>query len=233
MEYLIRDDTLAGIAAEVKRLAGTEEAMTPDGMRELLSAVEVGGGSSEKVAAIADGSITELTAEDFGNAYTIREYAFYGCRYLNRVTISDSVRMMGAYAFNGCTSLEYVKMPYSISVGTYAFQNCSAIDTLEFTVGTGSNLSGSSYLPRTYVKNVILGKGITTIVESFLSGNGSSVVNVYIPNTITSIGQNAFRYCSKLTNVYYEGTEEEWADINVGDGNDNLLSATIHYNAPM
>ena len=35
--------------------------------------------------------------------------------------------------------------------------------------------------------------------------------------------------CSKLSDVYYYGTEEEWKSITIGMNNDPLLNATIHY----
>jgi hypothetical protein len=34
-----------------------------------------------------------------------------------------------------------------------------------------------------------------------------------------------------LSTVYYSGTEEQWAQVSIGVGNDCLTSATIHYNA--
>ncbi len=39
----------------------------------------------------------------------------------------------------------------------------------------------------------------------------------------------AFQNCPKLADVYYEGTEEEFAGIAIGEENDALLNAEIHY----
>lgn len=58
-----------------------------------------------------------------------------------------------------------------------------------------------------------------------------SIKSVIIENGVTSIGNWAFRDCSSLADVYYGGSEEEWNDISIGDYNDELLNATIHYNA--
>ena len=45
---------------------------------------------------------------------------------------------------------------------------------------------------------------------------------------------SAFYYgekeCNTLSLMYYEGTEEQWIAIVIGDNNDCLTGATIHYN---
>jgi hypothetical protein len=53
---------------------------------------------------------------------------------------------------------------------------------------------------------------------------------VVIGDNVASIGSSAFYNCSSLTDVYYTGTEEEWAAITVESGNNRLTNATIHYN---
>ena len=193
MEYLIRDDILKSIADEIRRLTGTEEAMTLGEMKEVLAAVEFGGGSSGIVGAIADGWVTELTAEDFGDCASIRKYAFYECKGLVNLELPDTIRSIGEQAFYGCSGLTYIKMPYSVTLGTYAFQNCSNVDTVEFTVGRGSAISYSnaSDLPWNKAKNVIFGAGITRIPD-YAFNNCTSIVSVILPDSITYIGQRSF-----------------------------------------
>jgi len=48
---------------------------------------------------------------------------------------------------------------------------------------------------------------------------------------VTSIGAWAFRDCTSLTDVYYAGSEAQWKAISISsNGNDDLLTANIHYN---
>ena len=56
----------------------------------------------------------------------------------------------------------------------------------------------------------------------------SQVKTVIIKNGVTSIGNCAFADCSSLTDVYYGGTETDWAKITIKDGNEPLLNATLH-----
>ena len=51
-----------------------------------------------------------------------------------------------------------------------------------------------------------------------------------IPDSVTRIGETAFWDCNALSDVYYEGTEEQWKAISIGGSNDSLTFATIHYN---
>ena len=54
--------------------------------------------------------------------------------------------------------------------------------------------------------------------------------HIIIPDSVTSIGDSAFKGCTGLTDVYYSGTEREWALIAIDLGNQCLTNATIHYN---
>ncbi len=73
--------------------------------------------------------------------------------------------------------------------------------------------------------------GEVTITDCDQSISG----DVVIPDTIegypvTIIGDYAFYNCTSLTDVYYSGSETDWANISIDDYKDCLTSATIHYN---
>ena len=72
----------------------------------------------------------------------IGERAFYGCRWLERVVIPETVERIGAYAFAECRSLEHVVFPpVTRQVGDYAFYNCMALKAISF----GAQLSAIGY----------------------------------------------------------------------------------------
>ena len=60
--------------------------------------------------------------------------------------------------------------------------------------------------------------------------NCKSLTSIIIPNTVKTIDYNVFTCCTSLKNVYYRGTKTEWSKINIMLGNEDLLSAKIHYN---
>ena len=61
---------------------------------------------------------------------------------------------------------------------------------------------------------------------------GEAITSVSFPSTIEEIGRRAFNNCTSLTDVYYDGTEEEWSEISISAGNDAILNATKHFKSP-
>ncbi len=101
----------------------------------------------------------------------IKENAFNGTNAVKSVQIPSSVINVKAEAFKGCPALATVTFApseSSVTLGKGAFQNCTKLKTLNFPTQ------------------------ISTIPEECFSGcKGLSMV--YIPNTVTEIGINAFR----------------------------------------
>ena len=61
--------------------------------------------------------------------------------------------------------------------------------------------------------------------------NCSSLTSIIIPDSVISINQYAFAYCTSLTTINYLGTEEQWNNISKGSDWDlNTGNYTITYN---
>ena len=150
---------------------------------------------------------TGITSITIPNSVTsIGNYDFYGCTGLTSITIPNSVTSIGSNAFGYCTSLTSITIPNSVtSIGVWAFCSCDGLTSI-------------------------------TIPDSVTSiGYGafeycSGLTNITIPNSVTSIGRYAFYDCGDLKDVYYIGSKDEWKTISIGEYNDRLLNATIHYN---
>lgn len=56
-----------------------------------------------------------------------------------------------------------------------------------------------------------------------------SLKKVEIPQSVIYIGSDAFNNSLMITDIYYEGTEEDWNNIQIASGNYMLDRATIHY----
>lgn len=71
-----------------------------------------------------------------------------------------------------------------------------------------------------YYKVTIIGENAFNLLENLTS--------VTIPNSIESIEKKAFNGCSSLTDIYYNGTIEQWNEITIDSDNAEINNATIH-----
>ena len=75
------------------------------------------------------------------------------------------------------------------------------------------------------LKRSIIGNNITMIPRKAYYDSG--LETIIIPSTITSIGEEAFAYCSNLTSIIFKGTTQQWNDITKGTDWHNEVPATV------
>jgi len=166
------------------------------------------------VTTIGDGAFSScysLTSVTIPNSVTTIEYgAFSSCYSLTSVTIPNSVTTIGNLAFRGCsltnvtignsvtsigmsafclTDLTSITIPNSVtSIAETAFSQCTSLTAIN--VGTSNKIYTSQ-------DGVLYNKNKTTLVI-YPSGKTGAFT---IPNGVTSIGGNAFNYCTNLTGI--------------------------------
>ncbi len=154
--------------------------------------------------------------------------AFADNTSLEKVTIPEGVTFIGSQAFSSCTNLIEIIIPNSVtSIGETAFIGCESLAKIDIpdnvkTIGYGL-FAGCSSLTE------IIIPGQVTLVDEYAFLQCTSLKEITIPNTVTSVSHFAFYSCNNLTDVYYLGTEKEWNTITIGDANENLTNANIHY----
>lgn len=164
---------------------------------------------------------TSLESIEIPNSITsIGDSIFSGCTSLTNVVIPDSVTSIGMEAFADCTSLTGIIIPDSVkTINRYAFRNCPSLEeiTLPFVGGvadgTGNSnfgyifgadtyQSNSNYVPSS-LKTVIITGG--TSIASYAFYGCRNVSNITIPESVVTIGGNAFRYCTGIEKVTFAG----------------------------
>jgi hypothetical protein len=56
-----------------------------------------------------------------------------------------------------------------------------------------------------------------------------AMTSVVIPDSVEYINPETFYSCTSLTSIYYNGSEAQWNEINIGSNNDPLTNATRYY----
>ena len=76
--------------------------------------------------------------------------------------------------------------------------------------------------------SIVIPDSVTSIGD-YAFAYCSGLTSIMIPDSVTSIENYAFSHCSSLTSVYYGGTAEDWAGISIDDWNNDLTNATRYY----
>lgn len=127
--------------------------------------------------ALASSNLTSVTLSD--SIKSIGSYAFMNCKSLVSTNIPDGITRIGTCTFANCKSLTSIDIPNSVtSIGQYAFQDCSALTS------------------------VTIPDSVTSIDQYAFSGC-SKLTSLTIPDSVTTIGIDAF---SKVKHIEYHGT---------------------------
>lgn len=133
----------------------------------------------------------------------IGDYAFLGCRSLKSITIPNKVERIGNAAFNSCESLESVTLPKSVlSIGEYAFALCEGL------------------------KSITLSDNLIFIGNQAFTGC-SNLTSIAIPSSVKRIEPGAFNYCTSLTSVHITDLEA-WLNIDLRGSGANPLNCAHH-----
>ena len=181
--------------------------------------------------------------------------AFYNNEYLKKLVIKGNPKFEAdtsgtASTFGSCTSLEEVQL--NDNIAELPSQIFFACPIQKINLPSHLKTIGDEALRSLQVKEVKLPDTVTSVGENAFAFSGieklalskgiqklphqvflyADLKAVYIPKSVTSIELSAFENCYKLKDIYYSGSEADWANMKVeSDGNEALTKATIHYNA--
>lgn len=179
--------------------------------------------------------------------HTICENAFFRCSSLTSITIPDSVYWLRNYAFQGCTNLENIHIGKGVhrighyntnsdSNGNSVFYNCKKISAI--TVDSSNTFFDSRNNCNAIIltsKNRLIMGCINTVIPNTVTSIGanafdlcSGLTSINIPSSVTNIGDGAFQY-SPIASFNYNGTVEQWENVTYGDfWGDDWATNVVH-----
>lgn len=129
--------------------------------------------------------------------------AFYNCEKMTELKLPESLTTLNNGAFAFCKGLTAVTLPNKITfIGALVFEECTGLTSI------------------TIPENV-------TEIRNQAFYYCTALTMVELPKALQTVGDNAF-YETKLQDVYYAGTEEDWGKIAIGLKNEPLTNANLH-----
>lgn len=150
-----------------------------------------------------------LTSVQMSNSITsIGEAAFHSCHKLTSVKMSDNLTSIGQFAFNNCYYLTSITIPSGVTNLEWVFDGCGRLNKVV--------INSNAFMSRDFSPGFSLSRYFGPQVKEYILGEG-----------ITRIGNNAFKSCTGLENLYCyaEQVPETGTDVFTYS---NYTNATLH-----
>ncbi len=164
-------------------------------IKEVYDAADVVYCENTELRGVIGKKCTKVTIPD--SVKVIGEGAFIYCRNLTDVTLPEGVMKISDCAFERCRELSSLTIPDSLtSIGGFAFAGSGLID---ITIPSGvTKIDWWAFSDCGNLHSVTLQENLEVIGTSAFE-NCSGLVDLNIPNSVKNIGRNAFGGCEKLT----------------------------------
>lgn len=150
---------------------------------------------------------------------------FRGCSALKEINLPEGLEVIDYDAFSYCKALEAVKIPDSVTeLGKQAFFNCTSLK--EVTLGAGiKEIPDSAFDECMALTSIVIPEGVERIGEYAFDG---SLKTVTLPKSLTYVDRSGFIF-GNLEKVVYNGTEEEFEQIESYDDEIRFIQCPIEY----
>jgi hypothetical protein len=188
---------------------------------------------------------------DLGKIASLGSRVFYGCKSLAYVTGGSALASVGPSAFGGTHWLDSqkdefvtvgdgvlikyngsskdVEVPKKVKYISDAFSGNESIVNVKIS-GKAKTVGENAFFSCRSIESVTIDAEVEVIGDGAFDFC-SSLRTVYLPASLTKIGDRAFGGCLIISAVKYAGSSEDFAHIEVSDGNNHMLNADITYNA--
>ena len=146
---------------------------------------------------------------------TICNDAFAGTG-ISSIKLPDSMNNIPISLFRGCTNLRNITIPEGVtSIGEDAFLDCVSLISLDIPEGV-EVIGDEIFRNCASLVNITIPKNVTKIPNNAFM-QCTNLNDISIPKSVRLIGRDAFCECLNFKYIKYEGTEEEWNEIEIHD----------------
>ena len=216
LEQVVFPDALESIGGEAFSHCGLKQIVIPnsvysfgDHVFENSSLVQVvipdmvinmNKGHFQSCSSLRQVVITEQYKDVVEIVAAIPDNTFDGCSSLRQICFPETIKTIGARAFQNCWELESIKLSScTYGIGEYAFFCCSSLQDIKIPIV--KSIQKGTFIDCKSLRKVVLPYGVESICEDAFRGCG--IREVVLPETISTIGENALR-CTETKKVIYE-----------------------------
>ena len=244
VEVIGLPEGLTSIGAEAIPGYSLQKIICSDETKELSVSELLKDVTSIGTGAFSGCSKLEIGELRFGDELiSIGESAFSECKGITELYIPKNTESIGFKAFNSCEAINRVVIDSKKAKLTGAMlYGCSGITEMKFlTFNTINSNRGNQlrllfnnhsdsweleYIPKELTRITFFnGEAMS---ENYLN-NFYNVTVLELPHELKLVGKHATQDMGALEEVIYNGTEEEWAEIDIKEENDPLIKKTKIY----
>lgn len=130
-------------------------------------------------------------------------HLFFCLDGLQTVILPNNEEEIGETMFGLCNNLKNIEMSRVQTIRFDAFEGCSSLEALQLPYGITS-LEDAVFADCSSLKEINIPSSVTTICD-WAFENCRSLTSITIPDNVTSIGKSAFSGCNKLESFYFKG----------------------------
>ncbi len=217
LRHIELPDSIEGISRYAFAYSGLEEFVVPKKERSIASGVFAGCSNLRKI-------------ENTEQLLSIGRYAFQYCSSLEEFSFGSGIVTIEHEAFGYCTALKKVNLPEfskkppfdqaGVSENTYNVILPDSLITIQSECFIGCESLESVSVPRN-----------TNFYNADIVDRCKSIRKLFLPLSIERISGDNMGHPTYITDIYYEGNENDWEKISKSDRlKENLKKITVHFN---
>ncbi|MCR5253786.1 MAG: leucine-rich repeat domain-containing protein [Treponema sp.] len=148
---------------------------------------------ADAIRNLPDGVLVFLDLDDVTGLDRVSDSCFKDCKNLTSIELPDSITSIEAAAFSGCSTLFSIGLPANLSmINMNTFSDCISLGAIEIPASV-TRIGMEAFENCTALKNVVI--------------RGTE------PIKLQAIDTCAFKNCSELAVIEFEGTTSDWTSI--------------------